>query len=67
MDSQKHTCYNDARIVRNEKDIQTLFNDVTVGLRKDIDRMKDMRIANLSMQVLSLLGIIATIAVVIIK
>lgn len=52
-------CTEESRITRNEHDIQTLFQEIGI--------MKNMRIAQLSTQVLTLIGVIATIAVLIVK
>ena len=54
-----HECSQDDRITRNAQDIQTIFK------WKD-DTMK-MRIAELGASVASLIGIIVTLAVLIVK
>lgn len=56
---EQHNCSRESRIARNEKDIQVLF--------EEIGSMKNMRIAQLSTQVLTLVGVIATIAVLLVK
>lgn len=52
-------CPQESRIKRNELDIQTLFTE--------LNNMKAMKIAQLSTQVATLLGVIITITLTLLK